>query len=774
MGLIAVVSTTSMTAAASVRHGAAEDDAVETPPAEVVHQQVAAPLTDVLGLVGSGSPEAVSVLGLELSVDDAAAVADRMARQNEVREVAATSEPALGASYGGVWFDPATGMGHIGVTGTPSEAAGEVAAAGVKLDRVVFDPVEHSVADLEQAWGAVSALVEGASGYSVVGSGLDEKRNRVVVEVSGDTDEAARDLAPIRDTVVVTPGRAAVPMTSRTDPFVFGFKNYQAGMRLYSPSNGSCSGAFTVRKSGVPVILTAGHCAQASDWTIGSPNNNPPNDYPIGSSGAADSAWSPPQPGQDVRIIRVDQPGWTLPNCIYIQTDRCDPITHFGDPVQGSVVCQSQAVTDAVTCGIVESANWTQVLPSGGGTIANGAKSRIFTEHAANCANFGDSGAPVFEWGVPAFGTPVVANGVFSATNGDCNNQVRYFSRWSRIKAALGLDEPSGVANATPALATASTYDANRIWLFHVANNQLAYTRFDTASGSSGLAWESWKVLPGPQGGWKGNPSATRNQDGRVEVFAVGNDGNLHSVYEWQNAPSWALSSYGRPSLPAGVSLTGSVAASINGVGKLEVFVTSTDGIVWHRWQNVVGGNWSSWHAFTTQQGALRLYGGLATALDPAGKLTLVGIGAQSGYFGGQAHRLSQTCSGCGWQSSFTALPSAGLPLLWTGAGMIQHDDGHLEYFGAGVDGVLRHAYQSGSNWAWGSLGHSTYGGVSAAPGRPLTDGSRNEYVFGATGPVGGSDPQLPSTQSYYTRFVQSSGWGPWCATGNDLATPCP
>ncbi len=707
-----------------------------------------------------------------MGVDAAGVVAERMARQGAVREIANVSRTTLGASFGGVWFDAATGVGHVGVVGPSAEAAATVAATGVDLGAVVFDPVSHSVSDLEKAWAAVPAEVVGASGYSVVGSGLDEEQNRVVVEVEGDIDAAAQDLTSLRDYVVVSSGRAAVTMTSRTEPFVSSVKTYQAGMSLYSPSNGNCTGAFTVRKDGVSVILTAGHCAQANDWTIGSVNNTPPYDHPIGSSGAGDSAWWPPQPGQDARIIRVDQPGWSLPNCIYIASNRCDPVTQFGDPVQGSVVCQSQAATDAVTCGIVESANWTHVLP-GGGTLANGAKNRMFPEYEADCANLGDSGAPVFEWGVPAFGTPVVANGVFSATNGDCDNQVRYFSRWSRVKEALGLDEPNGLADAAPHLATASTYDANRIWLFHVVNNQLAYTRFDTA-GTGENAWTAWGSLPGPQGGWKGSPSATVNQDGRVEVFGVGNDGNLHSVYEWQTAPAWALSSYGKPSLPVGVSLTGDVAASVNGVGKLEVFATATDGIVWHRWQNVVGGNWSAWYAFTSEQGALRLYGGLAAALDTSGKLTLIGIGAQSGYFGGQAHRLSQTCSGCGWQAGFTAIPSAGLPLLWTGAGMVRHDDGHLEYFGAGVDGVLRNAYQSGGTWAWGNLGHSTVGGVSAAPGRPLSNGTRNEYVFGTSGAVGGADPQLPATQSYYTRYIQTSGWGPWCPTGNDLATPCP
>src|SRR5260370_6817731 len=82
------------------------------------------------------------------------------------------------------------------------------------------------------------------------------------------------------------------------------------------------------------------------------------------------------------------------------------------------------------------------------------------------------------------------------------------------------------------------------------------------------------------------DPSLGQNQDGRLEVFAIGNDGfsGTDATHDWQTAAGitqWSgFSSLGNP--PPG---TVSPQVAQNQDGRLEVFVVGLDGAVWHVWQ---------------------------------------------------------------------------------------------------------------------------------------------------------------------------------------------
>lgn len=124
------------------------------------------------------------------------------------------------------------------------------------------------------------------------------------------------------------------------------------------------------------------------------------------------------------------------------------------------------------------------------------------------------------------------------------------------------------------------------------------------AIGTDGALWHIWQT-PGGTGPWspwyslggtlKGTPSVVRNIDGRLQVFARGMDDTQQ--YNCQAIPgsnAWD----GWQSL--GGILRSDPAAAVNADGRLEVFVRGTDNQVWHIFQNAPNDNHSwtpAWHA---------------------------------------------------------------------------------------------------------------------------------------------------------------------------------
>jgi acylphosphatase len=168
-----------------------------------------------------------------------------------------------------------------------------------------------------------------------------------------------------------------------------------------------------------------------------------------------------------------------------------------------------------------------------------------------------------------------------------------------------------------------------------------------------------WQLTPG--GGWSGwtslggyispDPSLGQNQDGRLEVFAIGNDviSGSNSTHDWQNTAGttqWSgFNSLGNP--PPG---TVSPQVTQNQDGRLEVFGGGQDGALWHIWQTSPNNGWSGW-------GSLGVPGPGTTVLFAIGN----------------------------------------------------NQDGRIEVFSVGSDGALWHIWQTNPNngWSgWASLGH--------------------------------------------------------------------
>jgi hypothetical protein len=136
-------------------------------------------------------------------------------------------------------------------------------------------------------------------------------------------------------------------------------------------------------------------------------------------------------------------------------------------------------------------------------------------------------------------------------------------------------------------VATTSNGDG-RLEVLAIGGDGQLYHAYQTAPGG---AWSS----VGPLGGvlhWNGAPAIGRNPDGRLEAVAIANDGSLQHAY--QTAPSGGWSGFAALS-PAGWFPDGRIATvASNTDGRLEVFAIGGDRQLYHAYQTAPGGAWSS------------------------------------------------------------------------------------------------------------------------------------------------------------------------------------
>jgi hypothetical protein len=113
--------------------------------------------------------------------------------------------------------------------------------------------------------------------------------------------------------------------------------------------------------------------------------------------------------------------------------------------------------------------------------------------------------------------------------------------------------------------------------------------------------------------GWKllGQPSQAvqihsfgvgRNHDGRLEVFALGKDGNLWQMWQVDSHVNWSSwKSLGSPR--EGLSLEGDwdrpepPSVATNQDGRQEVNTLARDGAIWHIAQTTPNNGWDRWES---------------------------------------------------------------------------------------------------------------------------------------------------------------------------------
>ena len=153
---------------------------------------------------------------------------------------------------------------------------------------------------------------------------------------------------------------------------------------------------------------------------------------------------------------------------------------------------------------------------------------------------------------------------------------------WRGLGGWSSLGQPSGVNLS--GVAVGSNADG-RLEVFATGDNALWHIWQTTPNGS----WSDWDSLGNPGTAALDAPSMGVNADGRLEVFVVGVGDALFHVP--QSSPGGAWSDWDS----LGGEPEGPVAVGVNADGRLEVFSLGGDvpGQVWHRWQTDPGGAWS-------------------------------------------------------------------------------------------------------------------------------------------------------------------------------------
>jgi hypothetical protein len=226
----------------------------------------------------------------------------------------------------------------------------------------------------------------------------------------------------------------------------------------------------------------------------------------------------------------------------------------------------------------------------------------------------------------------------------------------------------------------------------------------------------SWELdsLPPDAAYVSGTPCALANQDGRLEAFVIGVQGDLAHISQEFDANAlggkrWSYSwrSHGTP--PSGAALApGGLVGAPSQDGRLELFAVDAGGNLWHIWQTEVNGGWSDtapgWYSHGTPPGTT-CAGTPAIAADPNGLLNLFVVGAD-----GNLWQISQVQPSNGWSDwvsqgapSTTTLDAS--PAITSRITDTQY--GQLEVLAVGADSNLWHILQEASGvWSvWYSLG---------------------------------------------------------------------
>ncbi|GLW11550.1 hypothetical protein Misp01_66780 [Microtetraspora sp. NBRC 13810] len=218
-----------------------------------------------------------------------------------------------------------------------------------------------------------------------------------------------------------------------------------------------------------------------------------------------------------------------------------------------------------------------------------------------------------------------------------------------------------------------------------------------------GGGWSEWDNLRMPSGagafGPK-RPAVARNKDGRLEVFAVADNGHLYHI--WQN-PGGGWSNW--ESLGSGFGWA-NVAVAGNKDGRLEVFAVR-DGQLVHRWQNP-GGGWSGW---ANLGGSLHAETWPVVGVNADGRLELFVIGTNGRLSRNFQLAVNGTSGWSGWYSMGGDLVTGANE----GPAVGRNADGRLEVFANSTDGTLRHIWQTSPNGGW-----SGWGTVGEGAGFPI------------------------------------------------------
>jgi hypothetical protein len=238
------------------------------------------------------------------------------------------------------------------------------------------------------------------------------------------------------------------------------------------------------------------------------------------------------------------------------------------------------------------------------------------------------------------------------------------------------------------------------------------------AMGDDGGLWQKWQVAP--NNGWSewktlGTPgkdislgaqfTVGINQDGRQEVFAVGSDGNVWQIF--QTAPNSGWSEWvkrGQP--PVGIRHSDRISVGRNLDLRQELFVMGADEALWHVWQLFPNAGWSEWQSLGKPRDAAfpeprdRDISQPTVQKNADGHLEVFAPGDGAFCNRWQEMPLNPPIKWRheGWNAKPKPKTKDGVEVALTSLDAAINVGGqlnnHLEVFGVGEDGTLWHAWQ--------------------------------------------------------------------------------
>lgn len=226
------------------------------------------------------------------------------------------------------------------------------------------------------------------------------------------------------------------------------------------------------------------------------------------------------------------------------------------------------------------------------------------------------------------------------------------------------------------------------------------------------IKWTDWASLGNPAGRELGQPFVQRNQDGRLEVFAVSR-GEMFNISQVAPNGEWRAEwrSKGRPTTQVGIQ---SHVVGRNADGRQEMFAIGEDGAVWQKWQVAPNNGWvDAWQSLgapTLEQFpfADRVLNQLTAGRNQDGRQELFAVWSFNGVFA-QVFQNWQTAPNGGW-SGWSAMASLARGTALRVADRIsvgRNADGRQELFAIAEEfpvskgGALWHIWQVFPNGGW-------------------------------------------------------------------------
>jgi hypothetical protein len=213
------------------------------------------------------------------------------------------------------------------------------------------------------------------------------------------------------------------------------------------------------------------------------------------------------------------------------------------------------------------------------------------------------------------------------------------WSEWSSLEAPPGEGFLHGLA--------LTQNDDGRLEVFVGTGDHRAWHRWQLSEGSK-ADWSGWSPFGLPDGDVVGPVVLGRIVTGHLAAFAPANrpGAEVHIWHRWQLAtPGGGWSRWTSLGRPPGGPEPGSPVVASNADGRLEVFLVTGDGVVWHRWQRRADDpeSWEQpWHELGSQAGG---FAEVDVTMDARSRLTLVAV-SRSGH---DLWRRAQIAPNGGW-----------------------------------------------------------------------------------------------------------------------------